>query len=125
MLPGASVVALNDGSGTPNRMQTIALVRREYIKRESGVIDMPNRVFYPYRHNYVDTEFYCTALARGALVECPDSVVVHRHPDWGHAQDDATYQRGQETLSEDRETFSARAHLWQDLGVLDVAAASV
>lgn len=114
-IKSAQVVALNDGSDSPNHMQTIALVRREYVERHSGVIDMPRRVFYPYSHNYVDTEFYYTAKARGMLIECPESVVVHRHPDWGHAQDDETYRLGQRSLSEDGATFNARAHLWQNL----------
>lgn len=109
---GAQVAALNDGSPSPFRFRTIALVRREYIEEQSGVCDMPGRVFYPYHHNYVDTEFYFTARKRGVLVECPESVVIHRHPDWGFASTDSTYLRAQETLSEDAQTFNARAHLW-------------
>src|SRR5258706_95302 len=30
----------------------ICFIRRKYIEEQSGVIDMPNRVFYPYGHNY-------------------------------------------------------------------------
>lgn len=110
---GAQVAALNDGSPSSNRFRTIALVRRSYIEQHSGVSDMPRRVFYPYRHNYVDTEFYFTACKRGVLVECPEAVVMHRHPDWGFATTDSTYQRAQESLYEDAQTFNARAHLWR------------
>ena len=110
---GAMVACLNDGSLSPNRFKTVALVRRSYIEQHSGVVDMPNRVFFPYRHNYVDTEFHATAWARGVAVDCESSVVIHRHPDWGLAQDDATYRRSKSRLGEDGSTFDSRAHLWQ------------
>jgi hypothetical protein len=111
MIDGVHVVGLNDGS--PGcQFTTISLVRRSYIEQQSGVIDMPNRVNFPYAHNYVDTEFYCTAVHRGVFKAAPDSRVHHKHPDWGHAADDATYRKSRASLGEDAATFQARSHLW-------------
>lgn len=108
----AQVVGLNDGAPGCG-FSTIALVRRGYILDRSGVVDMPARVFYPYRHNYVDTEFHATAVSRGVFVAAPDATILHKHPDWGYATRDATYLRGQATLHEDARVFESRRHLWE------------
>jgi hypothetical protein len=112
MVDGVAVVGLNDGAPGCG-FTTISLVRRSYIDEQSGVIDMPNRVNYPYRHNYVDTEFHATAVHRGVFVAAPDARVHHKHPDWGHATSDATYLKGQGTLDQDAEVFRSREHLWR------------
>jgi len=44
------------------------LVKREYIKNQSGVIDMPDLVYFPYRHQYADSEFQFTARHRGEII---------------------------------------------------------
>lgn len=109
--PGIHVVGLNDGS--PNcHFTTISLVERRYIEEQSGVIDMPNRVNYPYKHNYVDTEFFLTAVKRGVFTAAPSSMVLHRHPDFGHATIDDTYRKSQASSIEDGETFASRRHLF-------------
>ncbi|HUX70785.1 MAG TPA: glycosyltransferase [Cellulomonadaceae bacterium] len=108
------VLGLHDGS--PGcAFSTIALIRRRYIEERSGVIDIPGRVLYPYRHNYADTEFHATAVARGVFLAAPDCVVEHRHPTFGHGDDDATYARGRSGLAEDAATFAARRHLWEEI----------
>lgn len=102
-------VGIYDGA---HSCDAITLIRRSYIEQQSGVADMPNRVFYPYNHNYVDTEFAQTAKARGVFKAVPESVIVHKHPSWGLAENDETYSKNQRTLSEDGATFNSRAHLW-------------
>lgn len=106
------VVGLHDGSPQCG-FSTISLVDRRYIVEMSGVIDIPNRVMFPYLHNYVDTEFYFTARKRGVFAACPDSVVLHKHPDWGFAETDDTYRKSQQSLPTDATTFASRTHLWQ------------
>jgi hypothetical protein len=109
---GVMVVGIHDGSPQCG-FSTISLVDRRYIGTMSGVIDIPNRVNYPYRHNYVDTEFHATAVKRGVFAPAPNSVILHKHPDWGHAEDDETYRKSQATMSLDATTFASRTHLWQ------------
>lgn len=111
---GVMVVGIDDGS-PHNEYKTIALVDRRYIEDMSGVIDIPNRVFYPYQHNYVDTEFYFTAAARHVFAVAQDAVIRHRHPDWGYAREDSTYAKSKGTLAKDGHTFNERSHLWNDL----------
>lgn len=108
----AQVVGIHDGSPQCG-FTTISLIDRRYIVEQSGVIDIPNRVNYPYQHNYVDTEFYFTAVKRGVFARAPESVILHKHPDWGHASDDATYAKSRASLSSDATTFASRTHLWQ------------
>ncbi len=113
-MPWIRVVGIYDGNPSCD-FSTISLIDRRYIEEQSGVIDMPNRVNYPYKHNYVDTEFHATAVARKVFRPCRDSVIVHRHPDWGYAEIDDTYRKSQASLSEDGHTFNSRAHLWTSL----------
>jgi hypothetical protein len=109
----ADVVGINDGGSGCN---AIMLIRRSYIESESGVIDMPNRVLYPYQHNYCDTELRETAIARGRFVACPESVIVHMHPDFGKAEMDEVYAKSRATFGADAETFRSRSFLWENLG---------
>lgn len=111
---GAGVVGIDDGAPTCI-YSTIALIRRSYIEEKSGVIDMPGRVLYPYKHNYVDTELYQTALCRGDFHAAPKALIKHIHPDWGHVPMDSTYMKTRASLSEDGHKFNERAHLWQSL----------
>lgn len=115
MVDGVDVVGIHDGAPGCS-FSTIALVRRSYIEEQSGVVDMPRRVQYPYHHNFVDTEFFWTAYARGVIAIAPTSVVVHRHPDWGYATYDETHRKGQAMIGEDHRTFVSRQHLWERLG---------
>lgn len=114
MADGIDVVGVHDGS--PGcRFTTISLVRRSYVLERSGVIDMPGRVFYPYRHNFADDEFHGTATAHGVFTAAPSSVVLHRHPDFGLAAEDATYQKSRAQFGADAATFGSRRHLWESL----------
>ncbi len=105
------VVGINDGNDGCV-YTTISLVMRSYIETQSGVIDMPNRVNYPYKHNYVDTEFAATAKKRCVFAPCPESVIIHRHPDWGYGDLDPVYLKNKDSSSADGATFSERARLW-------------
>jgi glycosyltransferase involved in cell wall biosynthesis len=110
--PKIGVVGLNDGSNTG--FTAITLVRRKYIQEQSGVMDMPNTLYFPgYNHNYVDTEFSRTAMKRGAFVACPESVVEHMHWAFGKSKMDATYEKSNATSQADSVTYGNRIHLWQ------------
>lgn len=87
--------------------------RRTYIETQSGVIDMPNRVFYPYKHNYQDTESTQTAQRRGVWAKCDFWGIDHKHPGFTGGEKDETYKKNDATADEDRETFESRKHLWQ------------
>jgi hypothetical protein len=109
--PGVQVVGIFDGNPSCN-FSTISLIDRSYIEVHSGVVDMPNRVNFTYRHNYVDTEFYCTAVSRGVFAPAPKSQIFHMHPDFGHGRFDKTYMKSRASFSDDAQTFESRRHLW-------------
>lgn len=91
----------------------ICMARRSYIKEQSGVIDIPNRVFYTYHHNYIDTEFTQTAQKRGVWAKCDPLVIRHNHPGFNGGQKDETYLKNDRTAGSDQQTFEGRKHLWQ------------
>lgn len=90
----------------------ISMFRRKYIEERSGVVDMPNRVFYPYPHHYVDTEFTLTAQHRGVWAMCDVQGIKHNHYGFTHESPDATYQKNDATSEQAREIFEARRHLF-------------
>lgn len=92
----------------------VCMARRSYIENMSGVLDIPNRVFYPYHHNYVDTEFTETAKVRGAWAYCDAPCILHQHPGIIGGEKDATYQKNDATAALDEDTFLSRQHLWKD-----------
>jgi len=89
----------------------ICFGRRSYIEEQSGVIDMPNRVFYPYYHNFQDTEFTRTAQARGVWFASTNPCIDHAHPGFTGGPKDATYLKN----DDDERTFESRKHLWENL----------
>lgn len=108
------VVGVHDGNPNTN-YNAVFFFRREYIEKQSGVVDMPNRVLYPYKHNYADTEFSQTAEARGVRAVCTAPCILHQHPSFtwlGDFPDDPTYQKNIGTFAEDSNTYSNRLHLW-------------
>lgn len=98
---------------TDQHGSAICMVRRKYIEEQSGVIDMPNRVFYPYKHNYVDTEFTQTAQKRGVWAKCGPQVINHMHPGFTGKPKDDTHKKNDDTVEADQRTFESRQHLWQ------------
>lgn len=90
----------------------ICFGRLSYIKEQSGVMDIPNRVFYPYNHNYVDTEFTRTAQKRGVWAKCEAPCIDHQHPGFTGGVKDETYKKNDATSGLDQQTFESRQHLW-------------
>lgn len=93
----------------------ISMTRRTYIEEQSGVVDIPSRVFYPYGHNYVDTEFTQTAQARKVWAMCDKRVINHLHPGFTGKDKDATHHKNDATANIDGQTFESRKHLWESL----------
>lgn len=108
------VLGLHDGNPKTG-FTAIALVRRKYIEEESGVVDMPNRVLYPYNHNFVDNELTATAQSRGKWAACNAPCIEHQHPSFtwlGDFPTDDTYKKNDSKFIEDAETYNDRIHLW-------------
>lgn len=105
-------VPQNDADKT---YSAICFGRRSYIDEQSGVIDMPKRVFYPYHHNYQDTEFTRTAQARGIWAGSSEKCIDHQHPGFTGKEKDYTYKKNDETAPLDQKTFESRQHLWESL----------
>jgi len=113
---GKEVIGTNDMGDIPigeARDATHYLISRKYIQEQSGRIDCPNMVLYPYEHNYTDKEFIETAKARGVYAYAKESLVEHLHWAWNKAKMDETYQRGFESNERDRQTYLSRQHLWK------------
>lgn len=93
------------------------LVRREYLNKTGGMIDVGAGSFLndAYDHNFTDTEFVWTAKARARFKPVLTSVVEHNH--WGarKAQKDPTYLKGLAKYHQDRELYMSRRHLWMDI----------
>lgn len=113
----ACVVGTND-AGNARVMRgdhsTHTLVHLDYL--ECGTIDEPDsgRLLHEgYSHNFCDTEFVETAMARETWAHATDSVVEHHHPIWGKAPDDETYQKGMADYGTDEARFQARRSLWE------------
>lgn len=110
------VLGAHDGSDQPS-YSTISFIRREYIEQYSGVVDIPNRVFYPYCHNYQDTEFTRTAQARGMWDKIETPCIKHHR-----VGGDETYRKNDATSAEDARTFQAREHLWKSINKEEIMA---
>lgn len=113
----ACVVGTND-NGNRAVMQgehsTHTLVHRDY--GECGIIDNPDcgvPLYEGYDHNFVDTEFIQTAMARETWASAGDSIVEHLHPIWGKAENDETYKKGQLKFGTDRKLYESRRPLWE------------
>lgn len=104
--PEIMVLGVHDGTSTTN-FYTTFFVRRKYIMEQSGVVDMPNRVFYPYSHNYTDTEFSQTAIKRAVWDKLESPCIEHRR--FGH---DETYAKNGATFPADREIYERRKRLF-------------
>ena len=104
--PEIMMLGAHDGTSHPS-YSTIQFVRRKYIEEQSGVVDIPNRVFYPYNHNYQDTEFTRTAVMRGVWAKLENPCIEHRR--FGH---DETYEKNNATFSLDGDIYNGRKHLF-------------
>lgn len=113
--PDIMVLGAHDGN-PKTRFYTICFIKRQYIEEQSGVIDMPNRVFYPYKHNYQDTEFSETAVSRGVWDKLDVPCIEHHNPGLSHLfgdiEHDETYAMNDKTAGEDAATYNSRLKLW-------------
>lgn len=118
MRPGVGVVGTMDLANRrvlEGNHSTHPLISREYVDRFGGTMDYgPGVVLCPeYGHQFVDDELIGTAMKRDAWVFAADSVVEHRHPDWGTAPNDHVYALGRSHYRNDRALFVCRVGLWR------------
>lgn len=108
---GAQVVGTND-LGNPRVLAgdhaTHMMIARDYIDTVGASWDGPGVVCHEYRHNFVDDEIVTAAKTRGVWAPSLASVVEHLHPQWGKAEMDDTYRKGQFRYEKDRAEFQAR-----------------
>lgn len=104
--PEIMVLGVHDGNEKTDYW-TVFFIRREYIEEMSGVVDMPNRVFFPYNHNYTDTEFSQTAMKRGVWAKLETPCIEHRR--YAH---DETYEKNGATFTTDGAVYGQRRHLF-------------
>lgn len=112
---GIKVIGLYDGY--PYHLQSqhsVAwLINRNYVQRNSLSIGHKNVLFNPdYKKNYADNELNDTAKFRGVWAFASDSLAEHLHPGFNKSKMDSTYQMNENFLSEDRELYNSRIHLW-------------
>jgi len=120
--PRIGIVGTVDPLHDSRDHSTHSLVRRTYIEEQSGCLDRPNTVLYPYWHGWVDHELLGIAKARAAYHYCEDSLVEHHHPGWdwfgrvesGDEKFDATYAKGNSKHREDTRVFLQRCVRWID-----------
>lgn len=114
--PETGVIGTNDlcnGRVMCGEHSTHSLVFRDYIERESGVVDEPGHIYCEkYPHEWTDDEMIQTAMARGRYVHAFDALVEHLHPLVGKSPDDATYQKGRIHSRQSRRLFHQRKRLW-------------
>jgi hypothetical protein len=107
-----SVIGFDDKCN-PSLPGTNFLVKRDYIRKFSGVIDEPNTVFHQgYFHNFCDNELTATAMSRNAFVKC-DGIIEHHHPTVGKAEWDGVYDMAQDQFHNDAAIFNSRRRLWE------------
>lgn len=110
----ACVVGTQDGVNArvkTGRHSTHSLVNTAYI--DCGTVDRDDVVLTEeYGHWFVDDEFVQTAVFRSTFVMASRAVVEHRHPNYGHAEMDATYEKGQATVAADQALYASRKWMW-------------
>ena len=112
--PNIGVLGVHDGN-PQTKYHTISFIRRKYIEEQSGVIDIPNRVLYPYNHNFVDDELSNTAIKRGVWDYCDAPCIQHQHHSFkwlGDFPHDETYAKNDKGFVDDLRTYNDRIHLW-------------
>ncbi len=110
-LTGAKVIGTNDlhhQGVLAGVHSTHSLVAADYIADGATADAIPGKVLHDYHHNYVDTELVQVAMRRGVYAHCHTSIVEHRHPLWGLAEHDATYDLSASRYAEDAAEFERR-----------------
>jgi hypothetical protein len=93
---------------------TMPALRRAYIEGIGAAWNEPGSCFHEgYHHNYSETETWQLAQHRGVAKFVPESIIEHRHPDWGTREPDATDAKGgQANKQADHELFNRRRDEW-------------
>ena len=106
------VIGTNDLSNPQVRRgehSTHTLIARSYIEEFGGTCDGTGIVFSEaYDHQYSDNEFIETAKRRREFAFAARSIVEHRHPHWGTAKNDPTYEKAMRATKRDMKLFMAR-----------------
>lgn len=117
----ASVVATNDLANAQvksGRFGTHSLVSRNYVNDQGGSMDGPGVLIHEgYDHNFCDRELCHVAQWRGVYSFAKRSHIRHRHPIFGGAQMDETYEKGRANFAEDQRLFYERSKLWGYVGL--------
>lgn len=94
---------------------TMPILRRSYIEDPGASWREPGVALHEgYHHNYSETELWALASDRGVSRFVRGCVIEHRHPDWGKADLDETYERGARTnFDGDAALFEARTKAWR------------
>jgi hypothetical protein len=88
---GAHVIGLNDGDHTDlNHYAPHYMVTRDFTLNHLGEYMVPPM----YNAWWFDREVCEKAQSLGVYAQAPMAVADHLHPNWGTAQNDATYQMG-------------------------------
>lgn len=120
---GKSVIGSNDMA---NRLvyrhhlfSTHTLVKRSYAEDPGASLDGPGRIVTEaYDHNFPDRELAGLAMYRDEWAFAPNAIIRHRHPGFGTAKQDATYEKGRASLHEDQLIFWDRAARWDNIGLI-------
>lgn len=113
--PDIGVLGVHDGN-PDTKFWTMSFIRRSYIEEQSGVVDMPDRVLYPYEHNFIDDELTQTAQSRNVWDKCFEPCIIHLHPsfEWveGRMPTDTTYAKNDKSFARDSALYHSRVHLF-------------
>lgn len=93
---------------------TMPVLRRSYIEGIGAAWNESPSCFHEgYHHNYSETETWQLAQHRGVAKFVPESIVEHKHPDWGTREPDSTDAKGgQANKQQDHELFELRRAEW-------------
>lgn len=107
---GYSVIAINDGTRDDlDELATHAMMRRSYIDDVGASLEGPGTVAWQgYHHWCPDLEWSLLARDRGVYAAAHDSHVEHMHPNFGKADEDEVYKKGQATSRWDRRNWALR-----------------
>lgn len=98
------LVGFNDLNRDGEELATHWLATREFLVRfNGGVIYCPH-----YRSLWCDPELNAIAKREGQFAWAATAIVEHRHPNYGKAVMDGTYQISHHNEAHDREVFERR-----------------
>lgn len=99
---------------TDGSHSTMPILRCSYITNPGAVWGEPGKVFHEgYHHGWVETELWQLACHRGVARFIPESIIEHRHPDWGTRPADETDMKGNyQNKPADNGLFNERRTRW-------------